>query len=58
MTSAMYTRNSDDGFSAHDTLPPSDPIERDVCPDDDDTDNAKVPKKAVSVGAFVAARVA
>ncbi|KZT71945.1 DNA mismatch repair protein Msh6 [Daedalea quercina L-15889] len=41
ITSAMYTRSSDGGFSAHDTPPTSDPIDVDMLSDDDETGNVK-----------------
>ncbi|KAH9933798.1 uncharacterized protein B0H18DRAFT_1082925 [Fomitopsis serialis] len=48
VTSAMYTRSSDGGFSARDTPPTSDPIDVDMLSGDDDIGSIKAAKKSAN----------
>lgn len=53
ITSAMYTRSSDGGFSIHETPPTSDPIDVDMLSDDDEGLGRKVAKAPVCSSAFM-----
>ena len=53
ITSAMYTRSSDGGFSVHETPPTSDPIDVDMLSDEDEGLGKKVIKAPVRSSAFV-----
>lgn len=57
VTSAMYTRSSDGGFSAHDTPPTSDPIDVDMLSDEEELGSMKSAKRPVTMIAFIVTRL-